>query len=307
MLKHAKEIWKRARNTLGSRRIRWLMTGLIIVFSGVILGWMLWHDLPTLLTYRWKLQALPLILGFAIYTLDLLLAVLGWSIIMGQLAHPLEFREHFRIYCVTLVAGLIPGAPWHLVGRVALYKRLGVNGSVTGVAAGLEIILIIVSGILSSALIGFSLPENLQQYLVWMGLVLVIGLGLMHPSVVRKVLQWLGHTQAAVRLRYHDMLLLLGLYVLVWGVGGCVLYMTILALYPLPWTQLPGVIGAWGLSGVVASLIFFSPTGFGIKEITLSLLLALFIPAGLAVVIAILMRLYLTAAEFVWAIGASRL
>jgi len=37
------------------------------------------------------------------------------------------------------------------------------------------------------------------------------------------------------------------------------------------------------------------------------LLLALFIPAGLAVVIAILMRLYLTAAEFVWAIAASRL
>jgi hypothetical protein len=57
----------------------------------------------------------------------------------------------------------------------------------------------------------------------------------------------------------------------------------------------------------VASLIFLSPSGLGIKEITLSLLLALFIPAGLAVVIAILMRLYLTAAEFVWAIAASRL
>ena len=306
MLRLAETIWRRAR-TLGSRRIRWLMTGLIFVFSGLILGWMLWHYLPTLLTYRWKLQVLPLILGFAIYTLDLLLAVLGWSIIMGQLAHQLDFREHFRIYCVTLVAGRIPGAPWHLAGRVALYKRLGVKGSVTSVAAGLEIILIIVSGILSGALIGFSLPENLQQYLVWMGLVLVIGLGLMHPSVVRKVLQWLGHNQAAVRLRYRDMLSLLGLYVLAWGVGGCMLYMMILALYPLPWTQLPGVIGAWGLSGVVASLIFLSPTGLGIKEITLSLLLALFIPAGLAVVIAILMRLYLTAAEFAWAIAASRL
>lgn len=306
MPKLAETIWRRAR-MLGARRIRWLMTGLIFVISGLILGWMLWHYLPTLLTYRWKLQVLPLILGFAIYTLDLFLAVLGWSIIMGQMADQLDFREHFRIYCVTLVAGRIPGAPWHLVGRVALYKRLGVNGSVTSVAAGLEMILIVVSGILSSALIGFNLPENLQQYLVWMGLVLLIGLGLMHPSVVRKVLQWLGHTQAAVRLHYHDMLLLLGLYVLAWGVGGCVLYMMILALYPLPWTQLPGVIGAWGLSGVVASLIFLSPTGLGIKEITLSLLLALFIPAGLAVVIAILMRLYLTAAEFAWAIAASRL
>jgi hypothetical protein len=283
------------------------MTGLIFAFSGVTLGWMFWHYLPTLLAYNWKLQVLPLIFGFPIYTLDLFLAIFGWSVIMGQLAYPLDFREHFRVYCVTLVAGRIPGAPWHLVGRVALYKRLGVNGSVTSVAAGLEMILIIVSGILSGALIGFNLPEDLQHYMIWMGFVLVIGLGLMHPSVARKILQWLGHTQAAVSLRYHDMLSLLGLYVLTWGVGGCVLYMMILALYPLSWTQLPGVIGAWGLSGGVASLIFLSPSGLGIKEITLSLLLALFIPAGLAVVIAILMRLYLTAAEFVWAIAASRL
>jgi glycosyltransferase 2 family protein len=306
MLRHVEAIWRRA-HTVGSRRIHWLTTGLILVFSGVVLGLMLWYYLPTLLTYRWQLQVLPLILSFAIYALDLLLAILGWSIIMGQLAPQLDFREHFRIYSVTLVAGRIPGAPWHLVGRVALYKRLGVSGSVTSVAAGLETILIIVSGILSGALIGFSLPENMQQHLVWLSPILVIGLGLMHPSAVRKVLQWLGHTQMAVRLRYRDMLLLLGLYVLVWQVGGGVLYMMILALYPLPWTQLPGVIGAWGLSGVVASLIFLSPTSLGIKEITLSLLLGLFIPVGLAVVIAILMRLYLTAAEFVWAIAASRL
>jgi len=306
MLRLAKAIWRRL-HTLGSHRLRWLMTGLIIAFSIVILGWMLWHYLPTLLAYHWKLQVLPLILGFPIYTLDLLLAVLGWSIIMRQLGHQFDFREHIRIFCMTRVAGRIPGAPWHLVGRVALYKQLGVNVRVTSVASGLEMILIIVSGILTSALIGFSLPENLQKYLVWMGFVLVIGLGLMHPSVVHKVLQWLGHTQEVVRPRYHDMLLLLGLYVLIWGVGGCVLYMMILALYPLPWTQLPGVIGAWGLSGAVASLLSLSPTSFGIKEIALSLLLALFIPAGLAVVIAILTRLYLTAAEFVWAIAASRL
>ena len=108
MLKLAETIWRRAR-MLGSRRIRWLMTGVIFVFSGLILGWMLWYYLPTLLTYHWKLQVLPLLFGFAIYTLDLLLAVLGWSIIMSQLAYQLDFREHFRIYCVTLVAGRIPG------------------------------------------------------------------------------------------------------------------------------------------------------------------------------------------------------
>jgi len=268
---------------------------------------MLWYYLPTLLTYHWQLQIWPLLLGFAIYALDLGLAVLGWSIIMGHLTNPLSLREHFRIYCMTLAAKRIPGVPWHLVGRVALYKQLGISGSVTSIAAGLEMILIVVAGILSSTLIGFGLPETMRHYWVWFGPVLVIGLILMHPALVRQVLHRFGHKQLAVPLHYRDMLLLLGVYLLVWGVGGCMLYVMILALYPLSWTQLPGVIGVWGLSGVVASLVLFSPAGLGIKELTLSVLLALFVPAGLAVIIALLMRVYLTTAELVWAMVASRL
>jgi hypothetical protein len=306
MRRYAEAIRKRL-GTFESNRMRWVLTALIIIFSVVFFGWMLWRYLPTLLAYHWNLQVLPLILCFPIYTLDLFLAVLGWSIIIERLADHFAFREHIRIFCTTRVAGRLPGAPWHVVGRVALYRRLGVSGRVTGVASGLEMILIIVAGIISGTLIGFNLPENMQKYLVWIGLVLVIGLGLMHPAVVRKVLHWLGRDHDAIGLRYRDMLLLLGVYILTWGVGGCVLYMMILALYPLAWTQLPGVIGAWGLSGAVASLLSLSPTSFGIKEIALTLLLSIFIPAGLAVIIAILIRLYLTAAEFAWAIVASRL
>jgi glycosyltransferase 2 family protein len=293
--------------SFGSNRLKWLVTGLMVVFSAVFFGWMFWHYYPTLAAYKWKLQILPLVLGFPIYSLDLLMAVLGWSAIMRQLGYRLALKEHVRIFCMTRVAGRIPGAPWHVVGRVALYKPLGVSVKITSVGSGLEMILIIVSGIISSALIGFSLPEHLQKYLPWMGLILVIGLVLLHPSVVTKVLLWLRHNELTVKPRYRDMLLLVALYVMIWVVGGCVLYMMILAVYPLPWTQIAGVIGAWGLSGAVASLLSLSPTSFGIKEIALSLLLALFIPTGLALIISILIRLYLTAAEFVWAIIASRL
>jgi hypothetical protein len=237
----------------------------------------------------------------------LLLAVFGWALIMRHLAVDLNFRDHLRIYCLTLVTGRIPGAPWHIAGRAVLYSRLGISAKVIGVAAAVEMLLVTLAGLLSGLFIWFSLPESTQQQLVWLGLVFVGGLGLMHPSVIREVLRRLGYADAIVRLRYRDMLLLLGLYVLVWGASGGVLYSVILALYPLPLMQLPGVIGAWGLAGAVSSLAFLSPTGFGIKEIALSLLLALFVPAGLAVVIVILNRLFFIAAELAWAIAASRL
>jgi hypothetical protein len=303
----ARAIWTRVRLLGDQRWTRWIITGLILVLSAVGLGGMLVAYWPTLIAYRWELRPLPLVVAYVVYSLDLPLAVWGWSIIMGRLAGSIGLREHFRVYCSTLVAGRIPGAPWHIAGRAVLYKQLGVSRRVTGSASAIEMLLIIVSGLLSGCLTWPFLPESAKSQLIWFAPVVPIGLGLMHPTVIQAILKRLIQNETPIRLRYSDTLELLGLYLLVWGLGGVVLYAVIRALYPLPVTMLPGVVGVWGLAGAVASLVFFSPTGLGVKEITLSLLLALFIPAGLAVVTAILMRLFLTAAEFSWAIIASRL
>jgi glycosyltransferase 2 family protein len=227
--------------------------------------------------------------------------------IMQQLGVRIGFREHFKIYCLTRIAGRIPGAPWHLVGRAVLYKRLEVSNSVMGVATGLEMLLVVVSGLLSGILVWFVLPPTTQMQFIWLGPILFIGVILTHPTFIQRILKKLGQGEVGVHLRYRDILLVLVVFVVGWAAGGIVLYLAILALYPLSLTQLPAVIGAWGISGAVSLLVFFSPTAFGIKEITLSLILSLLVPGGLAILVTILMRLFLTAAEFVAAILASRL
>lgn len=268
---------------------------------------MLWRYLPTLRTYPWSLNLWYLLAGCLIYTLDLLLVVFCWQSIMQQLGAPLTFREHLRIYCLTFVAGRLPGAPWHIAGRALLYKDRGIDAGVTGVAAGLELVLVIVSGLISGLLIWFILPEAIQRSLAWLALVPFLGVGLMHPRVIRQVMRRLGHIEQQVRPRFRHMLLLLLLYLVVWGIGGLVLYTVIVAIYPLPFGGAPAVVGAWGLSGAIASLSFLSPISLGLREIALSLLLALIIPAGIALVVAILVRLALTATELVWAAAATRL
>lgn len=307
MRARADAVWLRAKTLNGRGVTRHVMTGLVLLFSVVFLGRILFDYWPTLMAYNWEFSLWPLLIGCAIYALHLVLAVRGWSLIMQQLAVPISLREHFRIYCFTRIAGRIPGLPWHLVARAVLYQRLGVSAKVTGVATGLEMILVILSGLLSGLLIWFILPQSIQSQSVWWVLLLVLSIGLIHPAVIQRVLKLLGPSEVAFRLRYRDMLLLLGLFVLVWALGGGVLYTVILVIYPLPLSELPSVIGAWGLSGATSLLFFFSPTTLGIKEMALSLLLGLFVPAGLAVVVAILTRLFLTAAELAWAIVASQL
>lgn len=298
--------WTNARAVGNKRGIRWLFSGFLFLFSVLFLGGMLWRYWPTLATYPWELSLLPALLACLTYTAALLLVVLAWSFIMRQLGADMSFGEHLRIYCLTFIGIRIPGAPWHVAGRAVLYQRHGISMSISGVAAGLELLLAIVSGLIVGLLIWFSLPESMQTQLVWLAFVLVLALVLMHPWVVRKIMKRLGHAEENVHLRYRDMLWSLLLYLLVWVMDGAVLFLVICALYPLPWTALPAVTGAGALAGAISMLAFISPSSFGLKEIALSLLLALLIPPGLAVIVAILMRLLLTATEFVWAVAASR-
>ncbi len=283
-----------------------MFSGFLFLLSVVFLAGMLWRYWPTLSTFPWEINPLPALFGCLIYTAALLLVVLVWSLVMQQLGVHLSFGEHLRIYCLTFVGIRIPGAPWHVAGRAVLYKRHGIAGSISGVAAGLELLLAIVSGLIAGLLIWFSLPESMQTQLIWLAFVVVAALVLMHPSVVRKIMKRLGHAEEDVHLRYRDMLLSLLLYLIVWFMNGAVLYLVICALYPLPLTVLPAVTGAGALAGAISLLSVVSPSSFGLKEIALTVLLGLLIPPGLAVIVAILMRLLLTATEFVWVIAASR-
>ena len=272
-----------------------------------VLGGMLWYYAPTLTTVEWHPNLGALGAAGGLYAVYLPLVAGAWGLILQELGATIPFREHLRIYCLTLVAGRIPGAPWHIAGRAVLYKAHGVGMAITGTAVALEMILVVVSGTITGLLIWPKLPQDTQMQLYWLAPVPVVCLALMHPALIRIVVDRFAHPEVPILVRYDRLLLLLLVYIVLWMMGGCVLYAVIVALYPLSLSELPWVIGAWSISGVAATIAFISPSSFGIKEIALSLLLTLFVPAGLVVIIAILVRLLLTGIEYLWAIAASRL
>ena len=288
-------------------RFRSVLFGLLFFLSIAILGGMIVCYVPTILSQPLEFQAGPLILGFVIYSLDLLLAIVSWWLIMSRLTRGISFREHLRIYCLTLFSRRLPGVPWHFATRAVAYKRFGVEPVITTIATGMETLLITATGFFVSPLIWFILPDNLQSQLRWMFLILIPCLVIVHPKVVAWIIKCFSKNEIAVGFGYADLLMLIGEYVLVWGVGGIVLYALIVALYPLPPSQIPGVLGAWALSGAIASIATFTPTSFGVREISLGLLLAIFIPPGLAAVVTILSRLYLTGIELFWSLVATRI
>src|SRR5690606_11910342 len=88
-------------------------------------------------------------------------------------------------------------------------------------------------------------------------------------------------------------------YVLIWVIGGLILYAAIAALLPVTWDRLGYVIGVWSLMGVLSVTVLLLPSNLGFTEVGLSLLLARILPSSFAVFVAVFVRLLVLAFEIV--------
>ncbi len=277
----------------------------LVILAG--LGAMIYNSRELLLSYEWRIRPLPLIASFLIYTVALALAALAWGLIMNQIAGESSWIGHLRIYYVTNLTKRLPGVLWYVLGRTVMYDQVGVSKTLVSVGSGLEFILLIVSGIMVSLLSWPLLPALDLGKPWWLLLGLIGGLIVVHPTVINFILHKLRIRSDTFRaLRYRSIMAWLFIYFVIWLMGGIILFSVIATIYPISLTLLPGVIGAWGLSGIIAMLGTFSPSGFGLREISLSLLLALLIPSGVAVIAAILIRILLTLYEAGWALIANQ-
>lgn len=291
-----------------NRRILQVALGVPIALACFgFLGYSIYTNWAKLASYPWELRYGPLIASFFVYTFDLGLAVIGWHNIMRHFDLGSDLRLNAKIWCMTNPGRRLPGFLWHVVGRVYFYEREGVPISVTSVASGVELVVIIVAGLITAlCALPFArdLPLEIGPWPLLVGLLL--GLVLVHPRSMTFILVRLRQSPPP-GLRYRDTLAWLLIYAVVWAVGGVMLYAVVNAVSTVEVRLLPGLIAAWTLSGVASALATFSPSGLGIREVTLALLLTPYVPTAVGAIIALLMRLVLTVYEVTWGLIATRI
>lgn len=239
-----------------------------------------------------------------LYAIALALAVGGWRSILGRLSGFWGLADHARIYCLTTVTRRLPGSFWYLLGRVMLYERLGVGRASTALAVGLEFAAIGVSGLIV-ALITWPLMIGVSALNpFWLIIPLIACVALLNPPVVQAMVRRFS-PQGSAHVSYGQLLLWVGIYALIWAIGGLLLFILATAIHPLPLTALPGVIGTWAIVGLVGSYFFsFLPFNMGATELTLATLLSALMPGGEALFVAVLLRAVFTLNELAYALLA---
>ncbi|MBE0410914.1 MAG: hypothetical protein IBX69_14435 [Anaerolineales bacterium] len=280
--------------------LRLLFTAGIIIASAAILFLLVYRQRDILLQHEWNIQALPFFLSFGFYCIALFLVIWIWTHIMDAVGTNIHFSKHFRFYSISNLAKRIPGTIWYIASRAQFYRAEAIPIRFTSLASGVEVAVTTVSGILVSLFFAVPIITTFEISLWWFGLILLVGLVSIHPRVLGWLLKRMGAETSLFS--YFALLKWLAGYIIVWILGGVVLFSIGNIITTIELTHLGYLIGSWALIGVVTTALFFSPSNLGVTEVGLSLLLSNIMPAPIAVVIAISARIIIILYDIFWAI-----
>jgi len=283
------------------KRNQLILSIFVIFLTLVILGILIYREREVLLSYQWELRLLPALLSFVLFSIALLLAGLLWGWINRKLGSNINYFTHIQYYISSNLTKRIPGTVWYVAQRAQLYNSDGIDMKFTSIASGVELTLIIISGIIISLLFAIQI---LVDYMIGLWLfigVFLIGIIIIHPNVLAFIFR--RFKVKAPRLDYRNIFLWLLSYGLLWIIGGVVLFCIGNTITNIPIEYIGYIIGSWALVGILSSLLFFSPSNFGITEIGLSVLLANIMPLSVGIIIAIISRILIIVYEIFWALA----
>jgi hypothetical protein len=232
--------------------------------------------------------------------------VWGWKSIMDSLTQVLPFGDHLKIYAYTNMLRRIPaGTVWMVAGRVYAYKGQSVPARASALGSFLEFMVVVLTGLPLAALAAVGLALIPPAIGIVLAIVAAtLALMALHPALLSRLFRLVRHEDLPVQLRYRNTLQWAAIYSLVWLISGMGLFLIVRLFGDISLEKLPLAIGVWVLSSLVAYFTMLSPSGLGVKELSLTLLLGLFLPEPLPLLIALAMRLIWTVYDMVLGVVA---
>ncbi|MEZ4658268.1 MAG: hypothetical protein R2911_11905 [Caldilineaceae bacterium] len=250
---------------LNGRRMLAVLAALLI--SVGVLGVLIYRERAVLLQYDWRLRWEFVAGAQLLMLLCIMLAGLVWASMMHSLGSHVAFKLHMRYYAISYLARRLPGTLWYVAGRGYMYRQQGESVRLVTAATGLELVVHVLGGSLTTLLCAAYALVTLQRS-QWIGLGLVVGLGLLatHPRAINWLLVKIGR-QPAPNLSYLRVLSWLAGYVVLYVLGGLMFFWIGNAVMPIALHHFPYVLGSWTLVATLSVLVFFLPSNMGFTEV----------------------------------------
>ncbi len=283
-------------------RARRLLGPLLVVLVAIFLARTLAEGFGEAREYDWSFDPALLALSVALVLMYYVQQWGGWRLVMRGFADPLSARESAAIWFASILGRYVPGNVAMVAGRIGLCRRRGIPATATFASMVYENALILLSALLvAAASVPFWPPFPYKGYAVLLAAFAPIGLALLHPAVFGRLanaaLRRLKREPLRATLPFGRVLLLLLYYAGGWILLGISFAALAASVAPLAPAHLPLLAGGYAFAWEVGFLSLITPSGLGVKEGVLFLVLRLAFPAPVAAALVVLSRLWQTLAE----------
>jgi hypothetical protein len=190
----------------------------------------------------------------------------------------LPWRQGMAVWLQAQIARYVPGGVWDVAGRLMLSEQAGVSKRITSASVGMEMGLQVLSAsiffIIALVLRAATPPAGYLPLAVLLILGTLIGLS---PRVFTALVNWglrlLRRPPLSMTIAYRDVIVLFLARMFAHALKGLGFFLFARGLADIAWSQAPLMISAYVGAWLVGFLAVFVPTGIGVREGALVLLL----------------------------------
>jgi len=285
-----------------SRLLRWTIGAAVVVACFYFLGGRLAHDWHKIPWHEIRLSVPLLVSAFLAMFVWMLVYGFTWKSLLAGLGEHISLFNSVSVLAVSQVGKYIPGKLWFTVGRMYLAKKYGVSEAKTAVSTAMEIALSLLGAVILFGLAVLLVPSGIIPTRAYLAFLLVpFCILAVYPPVLNRVtgfiLKRLRQPVFEIRMTFRRLLGILGLYTLMWIIQGLGCFFLIRCFYPVGLSRLPMVAGAFALSWILGFVVIVSPAGLGVREGIFTFALRLVMPEPVAIIAALLSRIWITGSE----------
>lgn len=238
----------------------------------------------------------------------------AWHFLLKLVDQKRSLIKDIYLYNLSSFSRHIPGYIWFISSRSLIYKEENISSKNTLFLTLLETILLSFTGfVMSLPLIWTNrelFPKNTLILIIMLCFLMIIILlflslkpsGLLMRKLSKKILseEFIIPSIKNVNLLFSIISMWFG-----WIGGGILLLFVIRSFIPIQLSTILLACGIWGFSGAVSLSLGLIIQGFGIREVTIALLLSTILTPFQALTASIIFRLILILGEIIWVIVIS--
>jgi len=271
------------------------------LFGVFFLAYYLTKNWDNLGRYEWKFDFWLFALSAALLWLAIAGSVFTYARLLNMISEkPLSFFKVYRLFNLTNIGRYIPGRLWSIIGFVYYSGEYGISPKRAAVATIINEVASKTAA-LSVGLLYFIFSNEYSHFLPIMLAVLALDFVIIYPKTLNRVanaiLKLMKKQPVEIDFSYAAVLKICGMYVIVWLFHSIAFYVLIAAITkigPVNPLQFAAILP---LCWIIGYLVIFAPGGIGVREAMLVVMLGRFMPQEVALIIAIVQRIWFTLVE----------